>query len=312
MARWPVCTSQAQWVEWWAHCRLHCSGHQLHFDSDNEARSSFSLANSHVHHPRFRCPLQMPLILSRQADGRAIALLWNITIIVQGQGGVRNPVVSTVTYLSEEPIGGPTLVTDQLLTSHGLAAREGSAIDDAWRPEPPVPTHSPPHFFRRRRRAGSSSRNTTAWGCSTPGISTASFPGGAFRRRPEGAESPSWWESCLRDDSNPQSFFRQAACAIVAVSSHMIALPFSQPACFGEAWRGADDACADLNSHRICMACRWRSGEISSHAAAPTAHRGPPGFSPTRRRQSRNGRLCLPVRGSVRGLRCRSRLPVIC
>lgn len=39
----------------------------------------------------------------------------------QGQGGVRNPIASTVTYLSEEPIGGPTLVTDQRLSSARLA-----------------------------------------------------------------------------------------------------------------------------------------------------------------------------------------------
>src|SRR4051812_969890 len=40
-------------AEWWAHCRPHASGHQLHFDSDDE-----------------------------------------------GRGGVRNPSVSTVLYLS--------------------------------------------------------------------------------------------------------------------------------------------------------------------------------------------------------------------
>merc|ERR1712070_1103032 len=29
--------SGARFVEWWAHCRPHQCGHQLHFDSDNEA-----------------------------------------------------------------------------------------------------------------------------------------------------------------------------------------------------------------------------------------------------------------------------------
>eukprot|EP00971_Amphidinium_carterae_P125908 2494340-Amphidinium_carterae.1 len=28
--------AEARWAEWWAHCRPHASGHQLHFDSDNE------------------------------------------------------------------------------------------------------------------------------------------------------------------------------------------------------------------------------------------------------------------------------------
>ena len=29
---------EAKYVEWWAHCRPHCSGHQMHFDSDDEGR----------------------------------------------------------------------------------------------------------------------------------------------------------------------------------------------------------------------------------------------------------------------------------
>jgi hypothetical protein len=29
---------EAKFVEWWAHCRPHCSGHQMHFDSDDEGR----------------------------------------------------------------------------------------------------------------------------------------------------------------------------------------------------------------------------------------------------------------------------------
>lgn len=29
---------KARFAEWWAHCRPHSSGHQLHFDSDNEGR----------------------------------------------------------------------------------------------------------------------------------------------------------------------------------------------------------------------------------------------------------------------------------
>ena len=29
---------EAKYAEWWAHCRPHCSGHQMHFDSDDEGR----------------------------------------------------------------------------------------------------------------------------------------------------------------------------------------------------------------------------------------------------------------------------------
>uniref|UniRef100_A0A7S4WHY5 Uncharacterized protein n=1 Tax=Ditylum brightwellii TaxID=49249 RepID=A0A7S4WHY5_9STRA len=65
-------------AEWWSHCRPHCSGHQLHFDSDDE-----------------------------------------------GRGGVRNPVASTVTYLScdDTSVGGETLVTSQSSVSKKLATK---------------------------------------------------------------------------------------------------------------------------------------------------------------------------------------------
>ncbi|GLI68215.1 hypothetical protein VaNZ11_012559, partial [Volvox africanus] len=66
MTRYPAVT-EARFAEWWAHCRRHPSGHQLHFDSDDE-----------------------------------------------GVGGVRNPIVSGVVYLTGG-VGGPTLVTPQLL-----------------------------------------------------------------------------------------------------------------------------------------------------------------------------------------------------
>jgi hypothetical protein len=69
--------AQARYAEWWAHCRPHSSGHQLHFDSDDE-----------------------------------------------GRGGVRNPIVSTVIFLStSNRIGGPTLVTNQAFVSRKLADR---------------------------------------------------------------------------------------------------------------------------------------------------------------------------------------------
>ena len=34
---------EAKYAEWWAHCRPHCSGHQMHFDSDDEGRGGVSL-----------------------------------------------------------------------------------------------------------------------------------------------------------------------------------------------------------------------------------------------------------------------------
>ena len=60
--------------QWWAHCRPHSSGHQLHFDSDNE-----------------------------------------------GQGTVRNPIISTVLYLSENEVRSPEMTLAVIHTkSHCL------------------------------------------------------------------------------------------------------------------------------------------------------------------------------------------------
>mmetsp|Transcript_32864 Transcript_32864/g.73841 ORF Transcript_32864/g.73841 Transcript_32864/m.73841 type:complete len:433 (-) Transcript_32864:810-2108(-) len=74
IARFPA-AARAKKAEWWAHCRPHPSGHQLHFDSDDE-----------------------------------------------GIGGVRNPIVTTVTYLSMGT-GGCTLVTDQRVHDSELACK---------------------------------------------------------------------------------------------------------------------------------------------------------------------------------------------
>jgi hypothetical protein len=65
--------SQATHVEIWAHNRPHASGHQMHFDSDDE-----------------------------------------------GRGGVRNPIISTILYITAGG-GGPSLVTNQRLDSQFLA-----------------------------------------------------------------------------------------------------------------------------------------------------------------------------------------------
>jgi hypothetical protein len=62
-------------VEMWAHNRPHASGHQFHFDSDNE-----------------------------------------------GYGGVRNPIISTIIYITGGT-GGPSLVTNQKLIHQQLASK---------------------------------------------------------------------------------------------------------------------------------------------------------------------------------------------
>jgi hypothetical protein len=39
-------------AEWWCHCRLHSSGHQFHFDSDDEGRGG-------VRNPVVNCVLNL-------------------------------------------------------------------------------------------------------------------------------------------------------------------------------------------------------------------------------------------------------------
>ena len=78
---------QTRYVELWGHNRPHASGHQLHFDSDDEGRG----------------------------------------------GEIRNPVCSTILYLTNcednsnnqyfKMVGGPSLVTNQRLTSTTLATK---------------------------------------------------------------------------------------------------------------------------------------------------------------------------------------------
>ena len=66
---------KAKYVEMWAHNRPHASGHQMHFDSDDE-----------------------------------------------GRGGVRNPVMSTILYLTAGS-GGPSLITTQEFGEDCLAEK---------------------------------------------------------------------------------------------------------------------------------------------------------------------------------------------
>lgn len=66
---------KAKYVEMWAHNRPHASGHQMHFDSDDE-----------------------------------------------GRGGVRNPIVSTILYITAGS-GGPSLVTSQAFGDCHLAEK---------------------------------------------------------------------------------------------------------------------------------------------------------------------------------------------
>lgn len=64
---------KARYVEMWLHNRPHASGHQMHFDSDDE-----------------------------------------------GRGGIRNPIISTIVYITAGS-GGPSLITNQRLGDDKLA-----------------------------------------------------------------------------------------------------------------------------------------------------------------------------------------------
>jgi hypothetical protein len=71
-------TTECTVAEWWVHTRPHCSGHQLHFDSDETK--------------------------------------------IEAGGTPHHPITSTVLFVKGDGVGGPTLVTDQTLSS-GLASK---------------------------------------------------------------------------------------------------------------------------------------------------------------------------------------------
>jgi hypothetical protein len=74
---------EARYCEWWTHNRPHSCGHQFHFDSDE---------------PKLE-----------RGNGEI--------------GAVTHPIFSTIIYLTPGLVGGPTLVTDQLLS--GALATKG-------------------------------------------------------------------------------------------------------------------------------------------------------------------------------------------
>ena len=76
-AAWLPDVERAETAEWWAHCRCHAAGHQLHFDSAFEGET---------------------------------------------EGGAQNPICSTVLYLSNPHVGGPTLVTNQGINDTTMAS----------------------------------------------------------------------------------------------------------------------------------------------------------------------------------------------
>jgi hypothetical protein len=80
---WKLALRQAVACELWAHNRPHATGHQFHFDSDNEGID----------------------------------------------GVIRNPICSCILYLSEESVGGPSVITNQRLASH-------SPADKGWASQP--------------------------------------------------------------------------------------------------------------------------------------------------------------------------------
>ena len=90
-------------AEWWAHCRPHQSGHQLHFDSDYIG---------HIDHKGEHAP-------PGEGEDTGEASLFPAP---QRPKKVLHPLVGTVLYLSGG-IGGPTMVTDQTLG--GGLAKEG-------------------------------------------------------------------------------------------------------------------------------------------------------------------------------------------
>jgi hypothetical protein len=90
---------EATHVEMWAHNRPHASGHQLHFDSDNEGNCDDR--DSHVRHP-----------------------LISTVFYLSGPVGESSPSRSGEPISCKQlDVGGPTLVTNQRLIHKHLAAK---------------------------------------------------------------------------------------------------------------------------------------------------------------------------------------------
>ena len=100
--RFPAVREATQ-AEWWAHCRPHQSGHQLHFDSDYIG---------HIDHKGEPGP-------PGESENGPAALF----PAPKRPKKVLHPLLGTVLYLSVSGVGGPTMVTDQTLG--GSLAKEG-------------------------------------------------------------------------------------------------------------------------------------------------------------------------------------------
>ena len=95
----PNVTKQANYCEMWAHNRPGVTGHQLHFDSDNEGKSCTASTSSTTRG-------------AHQDDNH-----------FQSTAGanVKHPLITAIVYLTG--VGGPTLVTNQRLASQRVADR---------------------------------------------------------------------------------------------------------------------------------------------------------------------------------------------
>ncbi|WIA10512.1 hypothetical protein OEZ85_010701 [Tetradesmus obliquus] len=95
----------AQYAEFWAHCRRHSSGHQLHYDSDDEGQGG-------VRNPIFTSVLYLA---RNTASASSTSSSINKDAPDAPDAAALNSIPAWQQQAQQPFVGGPTLVTDQLL-----------------------------------------------------------------------------------------------------------------------------------------------------------------------------------------------------
>ena len=101
-------------AEVWAHNRPHTTGHQLHFDSDNEGlKGGVGGKLDEIVMRSTTSPTQTSRDVVREVNAEEQS---------KEEYHVRHPTVGSIFYLSPPHVGGPTLITDQQLADARLGS----------------------------------------------------------------------------------------------------------------------------------------------------------------------------------------------
>ena len=111
-ARAVPAVKKARFVEWWAHARQHCYGHQIHFDSVSAIPPRVGSSEEEEEEEEEEDEEEDAEEEEEGGDGGACHSDASEEEDAGPCAPPRHPIISTITFLSAE-CGGPTLVTDQ-------------------------------------------------------------------------------------------------------------------------------------------------------------------------------------------------------